>query len=142
MIGFACKTFSRKLSKTLPNISKSQQKQINCNQEQIIVTISTKSCNQNKNTLYEPHKIPDLEGKGRRWDLREMNGGRWVGRGGSVRMRDGLMEVGRQSSLRTRDGSAKDEDKGWVGEDVGWVIGVGWVTEMGWVGEVPSPCSA
>ena len=123
--------------------SKSQQKQINCNQEQIIVTTSIKSCKQNKNTLYEPHKIPDLEGKERRWVLREKNGGRWVNRGGSVRMRDGLvrtrdgsMEVGQRSTLRTKDGSAKDEDKGWVGEDEGWVAGVGWVTG------VPFPCSA
>ena len=76
--------------------SKSQQKQINCNQEQIIVTTSTKSCKQNKNTLYEPHKILDLEGKERRWVLRQMGQRRWVGK-----------------------------DEGWVGEDEGWVDGGG-----------------
>ena len=31
--------------------------------------------------------------------LREKNGGRWVGGGGSMRMRDGLMEMGRQSGM-------------------------------------------
>nr|POE80799.1 hypothetical protein CFP56_51827 [Quercus suber] len=68
--------------------------------------------------------------------LREKNGGKWVGGGGSVRTRDGSMEVGQRSALRMKDGSAKDEDKGWVGEDKGWV------TEVGWVAGVPFPCSA
>ena len=54
---------------------------------------------------------------------------------GLVRTRDGSMEVGRRSTLRTKDGSAEDEDKGWIGEDEGWVAGVGWV------GGVPFPCS-
>ena len=111
------KHFPKKLSKTLSNTSKSQQKQINCNQEQISVTTSTKSCKQNKNTLCELHKIPDPEGKERRWVLREKNGGRWVSRGGSVRMRDGLVwrwvygvpwEQGMdRQRTRTRDGSSK-----------------------------------
>ena len=34
------------------------------------------------------------------------------------------------ATLRTSDGLAKDKDKGWVGEDEGWVDGV------------PSLCSA
>ena len=70
-------------------------------------------------------------------------------RDGLVRTRDGSMEVGLRSTLRTRDGSAEDEDKGWVSEYKGWVIGVGWVAKMGfvdkddgWVGEVPSSYSA
>ena len=74
--------------------------------------------------------------------MREKNEGRWVGGGGSVRMRDGLvrtrdgsMVVGRRSTLRMKDGLAEDEDKGWVDEDEGWVGGVGWV------GRVPFPCS-
>ena len=57
-------------------------------------------------------------------------------RDGLVRTRDGSMEVGRQSTLITKDGLAEDEDKGWVGKDEGWVVGVGWVAR------VPFPCSA
>ena len=108
------KYFPENCQKSYLNTSKFQQKQINCNQEQIIVTTSTKSCKQNKNTLYEPHKILDLEGKERRWVLREKNGGKWVGKGGSVRMRDG-----------------------WVGEDEGWVDGgrsAEYPKNEGWIG--------
>ena len=56
---------------------------------------------------------------------------------GLVRTRDGSMEVSRRSTLRTKDGLAEDEDedKGWIGEDEGWVAGVGWVSG------VPFPCS-
>ena len=55
---------------------------------------------------------------------------------GLVRTRDGSMEVGRRSTLRMKDGSVEDEDKGWVGEDEGWVAAVGWVSR------VPFPWSA
>ena len=71
------KHFLENCQKPYLNTSKSQpKKKINCNKEQIIVTTSTKSCKQNKNTLYEPYKIPDLEGKETSWVLRGKNGGK------------------------------------------------------------------
>ena len=87
------KHFPEKLSKTLPNKSKSKQKQINCNPrtnhcDYLNQIIKKKNYTINMNN---PIKTKILV-----WGsvLREKKGGRWVGGGGSARTRDGLVEVG------------------------------------------------
>ena len=70
----------------------------------IIVTTSIKSCKQNKNTLYEPQKIPDLEGK----EWRQMGRQRWVSEDeGWVGEDEGWVDGG---------GLAESpENEGWIG---------------------------
>ena len=93
------KHFPEKLSKPyLIQANPSKNKSIATNNKLLLLPQLNHVKKKKKKKLYEqPHKILDLEGKERRWVLREKKGERCVDGGGLVRTMDGL--------VRTRDGS-------------------------------------